>query len=111
MDFKSQFIVIRKREILAEYGARYEGKERILYDQITSMLFRDKLHGYEHNRIVFAQRGSRARQKPLQDAIQYAVDEFEDRFGRPNPARFTVTSQQPNGEPCISVIDYINWAL
>lgn len=111
MSFKSQFIVVRKKQIVREFDVRYRRREGELFDQIASMLFRDSLHCYQQNRIIFAHRGSKTRQKPLHDAIQYAVDEFALRFGQINGADFAVQSHQPNGEPCISVADYMNWAL
>lgn len=44
-------------------------------------------------------------------AIQQGVQEFERRWGKQIGTRFSVQAQTPSGEPCLSVVDYMNWAV
>lgn len=61
--------------------------------------------------IVFAKRGSRSRQAPLQQAIQRGVQEFESTWKTKVTTRISVQAQVPSDEPCLSVVDYMNWAV
>ena len=69
------------------------------------------MHRYEHNFIYFAKRGSRNRQAPLSGAIQHGIDRFEHKWSAQVTTTFKVQAQTPKGEPCLSVIDYMNWAV
>ena len=69
------------------------------------------LHRYEHNVVYFAKRGSRDRQAPLQAAIQRGVQRFEQKWGLPIATKVSVQPQTPAGEPCLSLVDYVNWAV
>lgn len=111
LDFSAQFVVIRKVGLEEEFKRRYRGDSNHMYDQISSMLFQTSLHLHRRNYIYFSSRGTRDRQIPLQNAINYAVADFEKRMGQTISSDIYVEAQRPSGEPCLSVIDYVTWSV
>ena len=78
---------------------------------MVSQLFQNNLHRFETNYIYFSKRGSRARQTPLLEAIRQGISRFEQQWHTQVTSHVTVQAQTPQGEPCLSVIDYLNWAI
>lgn len=110
LNFKAQFIVARKIERV--FRNSHKAKENHFYDNLVSKLFQNALHRYQHNHIFFSTRGSRARRKPLNNAIWRAKGRFDTRYKPGAEATtFEIEPQSPKGEPCLSLIDYLNWAL
>jgi hypothetical protein len=109
LDFKAQFIVARKIERV--FRNNFDAKETKFYDHLVSQLFKRSLHRYQDNFIYFAKRGSRERQEPLENAIHRGIHEFEQTWNTQVNTRLHIQSQTPVGEPCLSVIDYMNWAV
>lgn len=109
LSFKAQFVVARKIEPV--FRNSFHADEREFYDHLVSKLFQNTLHRYEENRIYFAKRGSRERQAPLALAISQGLNDFEKRWGTQVVSKFTVQAQTSSGEPCLSVVDYMNWAV
>lgn len=109
LDFKAQFVVARKVESV--FCDSFHADERKFYDHLVSQLFQNTLHRYEENRIYFAKRGSRERQAPLALAIRQGLSEFEMRWKTQVVSEFAVQAQTSSGEPCLSVVDYMNWAV
>lgn len=111
LDFQAQFLVIRKKGLEDEFLHRFKGSGDHMYDQLTSMLFGNVLHRYKHSHIIFSARGNRERHRPLHDAIRFAFNEFEKKVGKQIQCTLDVQAQRPSGEPCLSVIDYMTWAI
>jgi hypothetical protein len=109
LDFKAQFIVARKIESV--FRDAFNGNEAAFYDHLISRLFTNVLHRHSHNTIFFAQRGTRTRQANLEHAIQAGIAEFESRWKSPVNTQQQVLPQVTAGEPCLQVIDYMNWAV
>lgn len=109
LDFRAQFVVARKIERV--FRNSFQAKEDAFYDHLVTCLFQNLLHRYEQNFIYFAKRGSRNRQAPLLGAIQRGVERFEQKWNTAVTTSFSVQAQTPKGEPCLSVIDYTNWAV
>jgi hypothetical protein len=109
LDFKAQFVVARKQEAI--FKMRFGSNELGFYDDLVSRLFENVLHRYQQSTIYFARRGSRSRQLPLSAAIQHASARFEQKWGKRSSTNIIVQAQSPTGEPCLSVIDYMNWAV
>ncbi|MCL4871965.1 MAG: DUF3800 domain-containing protein [Anaerolineae bacterium] len=109
LDFRAQFVVARKSEriFLNQFG----GNEGVFYDSLITRLFQNVLHRYQRNSIIFAKRGSRDRQEPMQQAIQQAKERFEAAWDTAVTTNITIQAQRPRGEPCLSIIDYMNWAV
>jgi len=110
-DFKAQFVVARKIEQI--FRSHFGCEENEFYDYLITTLFRNVLHRYESSRVYFAKRGSKKRQKPLRLAIQNAMEAFEKRWKTNIVQRvaISISAQSPSGEPCLQVIDYMNWAV
>lgn len=109
LDFTAQFIVARKIERV--FRNNFEANQNRFYDHLVKHLFERVLHRYTHNHIYFAKRGSRDRQEPLEAAVRGAIRRFEEKWETKVVSTFSVQAQTPKGEPCLSVIDYMNWAV
>lgn len=108
LNFKAQFVIARKIEGVFK---KHDCNENKFYDYLISQLFRNVLHKAENNYIYFSKRGSSNRQEPLEKAIERAKDNFEKKFLIKVRSNVNVQSQVPTGEPCLQVIDYMNWAI
>lgn len=109
LDFTAQFVVARKVERV--FRNRFNTKESEFYDYLVSCLFQNVMHRYTHNQIYFAKRGSRERQFPLSNAIRSGIERFETKMNQPIHTSYQVFAQQPSREPCLSVTDYMLWAV
>lgn len=109
LDFHAQFIVARKIERV--FRNNFQARETAFYDHLVSLLFQNVLHRYENNMIYFSKRGSRDRQAPLLNAIQQGVKRFRSKWNGSPSTSYLIQAQTPAGEPCLSVIDYMNWAV
>ena len=109
LEFRAQFVVARKIERV--FRNSFQAKETLFYDHLVTTLFKNVLHRYQHNVIHFAKRGSRDRQKPLSDALETGVKEFEQKWNATVDSTYEVYAQTPGGEPLLSVVDYMNWAV
>lgn len=109
LDVSVEIVVARK--ILALFRKRHHSSEGEFYDDIVAKLFQNKLHLSQRNVIYFAKRGSRNRQRPLEEAISRATSAFEQRWRTSVATETKVFIQGPAEEPCLQVIDYVNWAV
>lgn len=109
LNFSAEVFVARK--IPQIFNKRHHRNEEEFYDDLISKLFENKLHLTKNNEIYFAVRGSRPRQLPLEQAIKKAIKNFEDKRKIKINSNFKIYPQTPSGEPCLQVIDYINWAV
>lgn len=109
LDFSAEFIVARKLEKI--FKSRHKGRENIFYDDLISKLLENKLHKTDHNAIYFAVRGNKNRQQPLEDAVQKAKNIFENKWNIKINSKVDIYPQTPSDEPCLQIIDYVNWAV
>ena len=111
LKYKAQFLVARKIERV--FQQTFDGKPAKFYDHLVTKLFQDVLHRFEINKIYFAKRGSKKRQKPMETAIINAIKNFEEKWGADfsEKVHFNVSAQTPSGEPCLQIVDYMNWAV
>ncbi|MDR1113903.1 MAG: DUF3800 domain-containing protein [Candidatus Margulisbacteria bacterium] len=108
LDFKAEFIVARKRMDI--FNKRHKRNENVFYNEIVSRLFENKLHTQD-NIICFSKRGNKLKQEHMQGAIQSAILNFENKTSRKIETSTKIIIQTPTKEPCLQVIDYINWAV
>lgn len=109
MNIKAKIYVARKIESI--FRKKYHAKENLFYDDLVARLFEDQLHLAAHNKIYFSVRGTKVRQKPMEEAIKLGVAKFEAKWTKRVVNKVEVQAQTPSGEPCLQVIDYINWAV
>lgn len=109
LDFTTEVFVGRKIQNL--FNVRHHKNENEFYDDLISKLFENKLHLAKHNEIFFAVRGNKTRQIPLEQAIAKAISTFEGKWKKKVDSTFKINPQSPSGEPCLQVIDYMNWAI
>ena len=108
LNFKSQFVIARKIEGVFK---KYDCNENKFYDALIWRLFKNILHRAENNFIYFSKRGSKTRQEPLEKAIEHAKNLFEKKFFIKIGSKVFIQSQVPTDEPCLQVVDYMNWAI
>jgi hypothetical protein len=110
LNFKAQFVVARKNERV--FKMNFGGKQEKFYNYLVTVLFQNVLHRFQHNHITFSKRGSSDRTKKLEKAIWRAKKRFENNCSVGiDSTTFTIMPETPVGEPCLSVIDYMNWAV
>jgi hypothetical protein len=110
LPFNAHFIVARKIERI--FKDDHKGEEARFYDDLIERLFQNVLHRFQRNHIVFSTRGSRERRAPIEEAIKKAKGRFEEKHKvKVDGATFDLQPQSPKGEPRLSVIDYMNWAV
>ena len=109
LTFTAELFVARKIQNI--FNARHHRNENEFYDDLISKLFENKLHLAKHNEIFFAVRGNKTRQIPLEQAIQRAISTFESKWKKKIDSIVKVNPHSPSGEPCLQVIDYVNWAV
>lgn len=109
LPFKSEFIVARKKEKIFE--TRHNKKPNLFYDDLVAKLFQNQLHKQEENVIYYSVRGNRARQEPLEEAIKTAILTFEQKWKTKVDSEVKIFPQRSTGEPCLQVVDYMNWAV
>lgn len=109
MDFRAEIIVARKVESI--FMSRHKKRSNLFYDDLVTKLFQNQLHTSTQNIIYFAVRGNRARQLPLENSIQAAILTFEEKWRTKVSSEVKVYPQRPEGEPCLQVTDYMNWAV
>jgi hypothetical protein len=109
LDFQAQFVVARKIERV--FRNNFHSEELEFYDHLITKLFEGKLHTHEQNLIYFAKRGSHNRQVPIEAAIQQSIQQFEYKWNTTVSTKTSIQAQSPTGEPCLSIVDYMNWAV
>jgi hypothetical protein len=109
LPIRAQFIFARKQ--VRTFRSTFHSKEGAFYDHLVTHLFTRSLHLARKNYICFEKRGSRARQKPLTDAVRKASEAFEVQYGTGASTSVSVHCQSPVGEPCLQAIDYYLWAV
>lgn len=110
LDFKAQFIVARKIENIFN-SKKLNSSENNFYNHLISLLFRNRLHLSTETNIYFAKRGNKDKQETLESAIRSAKESFESKWSYTNKNTIKVFPQQPTDEPCLQIIDYMNWAV
>lgn len=109
LDFKAEFIVARKREDV--FVKRHKKSESVFYNDLVSKLFENKLHKHDQNIIYYATRANKQRQKPFEDAIRTSINAFEAKWKQEVNSEVIIYPQTPSDEPCLQIIDYMNWAV
>jgi len=108
LDFKAEFVVARKR--LDVFIKRHNKDEDVFYNELIARLFERKLHK-QNNVIYFSKRGNKSKQKHLESAIRTAVINFEHKYNTKIESDTKVLVQVPSDEPCLQIIDYMNWIV
>lgn len=108
LPFKCQFIVARKR--LDIFTKRHQKNENVFYNEIISRLLENKLHKSDCV-LYFSKRGNQLKQIHLDTAIRSAILRFEEKTNTKVETETKVYIQVPTDEPCLQVIDYMNWAV
>lgn len=108
LPFKCQFIVARKR--LDIFIKRHQKNENIFYNEIITRLLENKLHKSDCI-LYFSKRGNQLKQVHLENAIRSAILRIEGKTNRKVETETKIFIQVPTTEPCLQVIDYMNWAV
>ncbi len=76
----------------------------------SARLFEKNLH-QKNNVIYFSKRGSKTKQHHIQQAIQAAILNFEQKHNIQVETQTKTYIQTPSDEPCLQIIDYMNWII
>lgn len=107
---RAQFIVARKIESL--FASKYSGSQANFYYDLITRLFRNQLHLSTRIDITFSRRGTKAKQGRLRAAVERGAEEFRKKFKAQHINNtVNVHTNQPQQEPMLQVIDYLNWAV
>ncbi|GEM_PF-393360 len=109
LDFKCQIFIARKD--VKHFINRFDSNSNKFYDHVVTKLFENRLHLHAENLIYFSERGSSERLGPLKHAINLAKENFKQKRNHENQNEINVIIERPLQEPCLQVIDYMNWAL
>jgi hypothetical protein len=108
------FAVVRdKQKVLLEVR-KYKNKRyhpNVLYDQLTSRLFTDRLHKDDEYSITFATRGSSDRTRAFKEALQIAQSRFQKKWNIQSEAPIHIQSLPASQQPCLQAADYFLWAI
>ena len=117
-EFDAQvFVAIRRKERLIEdfraHLARTGAKRGVdsIYDQLVTLIFENRLHQANRNRILFARRGKSDRNTALTSAIELSKVKFERKWRKGIDRPTTISSAYPSESPGLQVVDYYLWAL
>ncbi|MEI8390562.1 MAG: DUF3800 domain-containing protein [bacterium] len=109
LDFKAEFVVARKHEEI--FKNRHKKNQDLFYFDLVSKLFENNLHKNQQNKIYFSKKDNKTRQIHFENAILSAKLAFENKFNVQIDNNIDVFVQIPSDEPCLQIIDYMNWAL
>ena len=110
-------VAVRRKLVLAREARailQLTGKKLssdVIYDELVSRLFRDKLHRADDNRILFARRGKSDRNAALTAAIERAKRNFQLRWGKDANQPVKIGSAYPSDSPGLQLVDYYLWAI
>lgn len=108
------FATVRdKFGVLREVGM-YRNKHyhpNMLYDQMVSRLFKDRLHKDDEYTITFATRGKSDRNQALASALKVASSRFEKQWNIHSEASIRIQALSSTQHPCLQAADYVLWAL
>lgn len=110
-------VAIRRKLILADMAKHYykvSGKklnENDIYDDLVKRVFRNSLHKADKNVIHFARRGNSERNTALQEAINKAKINFQQKYQTDVDKPVNIIPAYPNEFIGLQIIDYYLWAL
>lgn len=96
-------------EVRSYRNKRYH--PNLLYDQLTTRLFKDRLHKESAYHITFATRGTTDRTKALKTALEDARKRFEKKWDIRSEATIQIQALPAAVNPCIQAADYFLWAI
>lgn len=109
MDFTLQIVVARKIEWI--FRTRHDGSQDNFYDDLVTHLFKGQMHLAMQNTIVFARRGSKARQHALRTAVELGIQRFRNTHPASARTGFAIETSQPAQEIVLQAVDYGMWAV
>ena len=109
MDFTLHVVVGRKMEWL--FRTRHSGSQDAFYDDLVTHLFKGQMHLARENTIVFARRGSKARQHALRAAVELGIQRFREKHPESEQTNIAIETSQPAQESALQAVDYGMWAV
>lgn len=110
-------IAIKRKSALAEHhrelykctGEKF--KPDTVYDELVKIVFYNKLHSADENRIVFARRGKAKRERALREALIDTKRTFDERWGKQPDPPTRINAAYPTESAGLQVADYYLWAI
>lgn len=83
----------------------------MLYDQLVTRLFKDRLHKNDEYIITFATRGTSDRTQALNSALQTARKRFTKKWNIRTDSTFQIRAIPAATNACVQAADYFLWAI
>ncbi len=96
-------------EVRSYKNKRYH--PNLLYDQLVTRLFKDRLHKNDEYVITFATRGSSDRTQALKAALETARRRFERKWDIHTDAAIQIHAVPATSSACVQAADYFLWAI
>src|SRR5690606_21247449 len=108
------FAIVRDKFGVLREVQTYKNKSyhpNLLYDQLISRLFKDRLHKDDEYTINFATRGSSDRTRAFEDALKLARQRYEKQWKIQSSAPIHIQTTASAQRGCLQAVDYLLWAL
>jgi hypothetical protein len=108
------YAVVRDKFGVLTEVRNYKNKRyhpNLLYDQLITRLFKDRLHKNDEYMITFATRGSSDRTQALKTALEAARRRFERKWDIHSDATMKIHAVPAATDACLQAADYFLWAI
>lgn len=108
------YAVVRDKFGVHKEVGSYKNKRyhpNLLYDQLVTRLFKDRLHKNDEYSITFATRGSSDRTAALKKALVAARKRFEEKWDIHSDSIFQIQAVPAATNACLQAADYFLWAI
>ena len=108
-DFSYYCIVARKNEEL--FRKKFNMSQKALYKYLVSKLLENRLHIYKNIDLYFSAMGSVVRQSSMQQAVDSAINTYNEKNEIKNTSNIRVLIQQSSEIPLLQASDYVLWTV
>jgi len=109
LDIKFYCIVARKDE--DRFRRMFDLKDKKVYKHLVTRLLENRLHLYNEIDLYFSSMGNVVRQDTMEEAIENAIDRFQEKWRYENKSNIRVIIQQNSEEPLLQAADYLLWTI
>ena len=108
-DFSFYCIVARKKEDILRKKFNLNSKQ--FYKYLVAKLLENKLHLYKEIDLYFSAMGNTVRQSSMQEAVDNAINSFNQKSNTKNTNTIRIFIQQNSEIPLLQAADYMLWAV
>ena len=108
-DFSFYCIVARKNESL--WRKKFNLSQKQVYKYLVSKLLENRLHLYSKIDLYFSAMGSTVHQTSMQEAVNNAISDFNEKWHTENQNEIRIFIQQNSEIPLLQAADYVLWTI